>query len=273
MRSAALLITLLLTAAAYAHPPVGIVIDVRGNIYYSDLVQVWRQAPDGTKTIVVPNVHTHELALDAAGNLYGEQLRYEGEATNRWWHYFWRRTPSGRIERVTPEHEPFRNEDSISLVRDAAGNSYWADRDHKAVMKNRSVLARGSFRDIRWMTATPAGTVYLIDAADLLRVTPDGKITIVARDLGRTRLVRPDVGQRHALMGLWTDRNNNVYVADFANGQVKRVTPRGAVSVVAESHLPWSVSGGTFAPNGDLWLLETSVTNGVRVRRVGRLQE
>src|SRR5258706_14893452 len=59
---------LLAALTASAHPPVGIVADARGNIYYSDLAQVWRLSPDGSRTVVVPQVHTHELVLDAAGN-------------------------------------------------------------------------------------------------------------------------------------------------------------------------------------------------------------
>jgi hypothetical protein len=268
MRIAALLLILTAASAVLAHPPIGIVIDGQGNIYYSDLTQVLKRAPDGRVSTAVPNVHTHELALDAAGNLYGEHLRYSGEATNRWYHYFWRRSPDGKVARIVPEHEPFKNEDHISLVRDAAGNSYWANREQKAITRNGAVLARAEFKDIRWMMATPTGTVYLIDTQDLVRVTPAGQVTTVARKLADTRFVRPDIGNRHVLMGLWTDRAGNVYVADFANGKVKRVAADGRVTVVAESTLPWSVTGGAFAPNGDLWLLETSVTNSVRVRKV-----
>jgi hypothetical protein len=63
-------------------------------------------------------------------------------------------------------------------------------------------------------------------------------------------------------------------VADYAHGEVKRVEVAGSgqraagrVTVIEKSHLPWSVVGGTYAPNGDLWLLEWSVSNEARVRR------
>jgi hypothetical protein len=261
----AALVLVLAAAAAHAHPPIGIVVDRAGNIYYSDLKQVWRQAPDGRKTVVVPNVHTHELYLDAAGNLYGENLWYEGEAINRWDFYVWRRSPGGRVQTVYGPKREFRTD--YSFVRDAAGNHYWADRDHNAIMKNKAVLARGKFRDIRWMTATPNGTVYLIDAVDLVQVSPNGAIRTIARNLSKPRFLRPDIGAHHLLMGLWTDARGNVYVADYAQGQVLRVAPNGAVSVAATSTLPWSVVGGTFAPNGQMWLLEWSVGNEVRVRK------
>lgn len=57
--------------------------------------------------IAVPNVHSHELALDAAGNLYGEHLWYEGERTDRWSHRIWRRSPDGGVTDVIPAREGF----------------------------------------------------------------------------------------------------------------------------------------------------------------------
>ena len=261
----AALLLVLAAAAAHAHPPVGIVIDRAGNIYYSDLKQVWRVTPDGRKSVVVPHVHTHELYLDAAGNLYGEHLWYEGEKINRWDYYVWRRSPDGRVQTIVGPKREFRTD--YSFVRDAAGNHYWADRDHGAIMKNKAVLARGKFRDIRWMTVTPAGTVYLIDSTDLVQVSPRGTVRTVARNLSTSRFLRPDISDHHLLMGLWTDARENVYVADYAHGEVKRVAPNGSVAVVAKSRLPWSVVGGTFAPNGELWLLEWSVSNEARVRK------
>jgi hypothetical protein len=68
-------------SAAYAHPGIGIVVDSRGNVFYTDLQQVWRLAPDGKLEVAVPGVHAHELCLDASDNLYGEHLWYEGDRT------------------------------------------------------------------------------------------------------------------------------------------------------------------------------------------------
>jgi hypothetical protein len=70
----ALLWILISCAPAIAHPGWGIVVDRAGNVFFTDLKQVWRIGTDGTKTVVVPNVHTHELFLDSAGTLHGEHL-------------------------------------------------------------------------------------------------------------------------------------------------------------------------------------------------------
>ncbi|MEO6584619.1 MAG: hypothetical protein ABIO05_09860, partial [Ferruginibacter sp.] len=64
------LIVFLNMAHAYGHPGIAIVKDSRGNIFYSDLTQVFK-ITNGKITVVVPNVHTHELYIDAADNLYG----------------------------------------------------------------------------------------------------------------------------------------------------------------------------------------------------------
>src|SRR6185436_10815719 len=261
---------LLFATSLFGHPPVTVAIDSRGSVYYSDLEQVWRIAPDGTKSVAVPNVHTHELFLDAQGNLYGEHLWYEGDATKKWGHYVWRRDPAGRVSKVIPNTEGFRR--NYSFVRDRAGNMYFADLEGKTVIKRTAagkneVLARG-FRDIRWMSVLPDGTLDFTDAGDVVRITPDKRLTRIARGLAASTLLRPHIPYRHAIQGIWHDRNGTIYLADSAHAQVKRVTNDGKVSVFAESTPPWSPSGGVFAPNGDLLVLEYSPTNQVRVRRV-----
>src|SRR5262245_61408252 len=90
-------VQLLAVSAAHAHPGVGIVQDSRGNIFYTDLKQVWKLAPDGKKSVAVPNIHTHELCLDDEDNLSGEHLWYEGDATKKWGHRVWRMTKDGTL--------------------------------------------------------------------------------------------------------------------------------------------------------------------------------
>jgi sugar lactone lactonase YvrE len=260
----------LVAGSAFAHPPVSVVLDARGNVYYSDLEQVWKIAPDGKKSVAVPNVHTHELYLDAAGNLYGEHLWYEGERINKWGHSVWCRDASGKVAMVVPRTEGFLEE--YSFTRDAAGNMYWADHDRAEIHRitpggQISVVTRG-LKDMHWLHATPGGTLYTINGRDLIRIAPDGKVTRLARNLAGTSSIRPHVSLRHAIMGIWTDGAENVYLAHNANGKVLRVAPDGKVTAVTSSTWPWSPTGGAIAANGDLWLLETSMTNAVRVRRV-----
>lgn len=92
---------------------------------------------------------------------------------------------------------------------------------------------------------------------------------VLARDLDERRATQPQVGDRHALFGLWPDRANGAYVTVYGARLVKHVSGRGGVTVVARSTWPWSPTGGLLAPDGALWLLETSLTNATRVRRIG----
>ena len=261
----------LFAVSAFAHPAVGIVVDARGNVFYSDLTQVLRLAPDGSKTVAVPRVHTHELYLDANGNLFGENAWYNGEQANTWGYSVWMRSPRGVITKVVPDSPGFLT--NYSFVRDRAGNMYFPVREQKEIRKRSpdgriTTLARAPFRNIRWLTATPDGVVYLIDLADLVRITPDGRVTTVARNLSQRSVKHPELDAPHLVMGLWTDRAGNVYVADAAGGVVKRVDARGNVTIAARSTWPWFPTGGTFAPDGSMWLLESTITNDVRARKV-----
>lgn len=251
---------------AEAHPGIGIVRDARGNIYYTDLSQVWRIDPDGRRSVAVPGVHTHELALDPEGNLHGEHLWYEGEKTDKWGHRVWRRGADGRLSDVFPAREGFLRD--TSFVRDAAGAAYWVEREPSVVFRKRRADGRietlapcGDCRNVRWSALAPDGTLLFTDAGDLRAVAPDGAIRTLAKGLQKPK-------GASSLMGIWTDGKRAAYVADYGSRAVKRVGPDGRVTMIARSPIPWGPTGGLFAPDGTLWLLETSATNAVRVRRI-----
>lgn len=262
--------------AIQAHPGIGIVMDSRGNVFYTDLKQVWKISPQGAKSIAVPNVHTHELYIDAQDNLYGEHLWYEGEASDKWGHRIWCRKTDGTIVEVIPPRAGFREDyQDFFFVRDHAGNMYWADRGKQTVIRKRTpdgaifdLCTTHDFRDVRWMTVSAAGTVYLTDDEDLRRLTPDGTVSTIARNLKERSLFELIWGDSHNLMGLWLDAEENVYIAAYNADKVKRVRKDGGIEVVARSSAPWSPTGGLVAPNGDLWLLEYAGPFSARARRL-----
>lgn len=61
------------------------------------------------------------------------------------------------------------------------------------------------------MTATPDGTLVLIDNGDLRRVSPDGKVATVAVKLSEHDPAPANLRDRHYHMGLWTDGAGHVY--------------------------------------------------------------
>ena len=200
------LFLMLAGVAAQAHPGVGIVKDSRGNLFYTDLKQVWKIMPDGKKSVAVPNVHTHELCLDAEDNLYGEHLWYEGEATKKWGHRVWCLKDDGTLVDVIPAREGFLRD--YSFVRDRAGNMYWADRSAQTVIKKRSpdgkvnTHATADFPKVQCMTVRPDGVLFLMDGGDLRRVAPDGNVSTVTVKLSERKPAPAEASDLNSHMGL-----------------------------------------------------------------------
>ncbi len=270
MKSVFILLFLLDAAMHYAHPGVGIVMDSKGNVYYTDLSRVWKIDTRGKKSVVVQGVHTHELYMDQQDNLFGEHLWYNGEQVDTWGHFIWKYSAEGKIEKIIPDMEGFRSE--YSFVRDHHGNMYWANREEKCQHvirsdKNNEQVKLGDqcLNDIRWMTSSPSGTIYLVDLYDVKKVDGRGHVETLATQLQEQSLFQFFVNDPHQLMGITTDKQENVYVAVYEGRKVKKITPGGKVFSVAETGINWSPTGVLSAPNGDLWILECSPTNAVRV--------
>jgi hypothetical protein len=259
-----LIILLLPTFSALAHPGIGIVEDSRGNIFYTDLSKVWKVTADGRKSVAVANVHTHELFLDDNDNLFGEHLWYNGEHKNTWGHYAWKLTKNGQLTKVIPDSEGFIQDDDYSFVRDHFGRMYFADRSDQKCQhifrKNsdntKSVLGDECLTNVRWITATKEGVVYLVDEHDLKKVSTQGKVS----KLGP---VTSDYAGAPSV-----DKRNNVYIADYSGKKVTRIAPDGTRKVVHETSFPWGPMALIVASNGDYLVLECSVTNSVRVQRI-----
>ncbi len=262
---------------SFAHPGIGIVIDSKGNIFYTDLKQVWKLSPDGSKTVIVQNVHTHELCIDANDNLYGEHLWYNGERLNTWGHYVWCLHPGGELVKVKEPTEGFLTD--YSFVRDSSGNMYWVERFTVSRFKKKApdgtitTIAEGKFRDIRWSYCTKEGIFYFIDLDRLYKLTPDGKFTLVTDELDDAPSILGFMNdKKHRIYGIWTDTGDNIYVALLAAKKVKRITPGGIVETVVYTKEPWSPTGGLFDRNGNMWLLESSLTNECRVRKITKVK-
>jgi hypothetical protein len=69
-------------------------------------------------------------------------------------------------------------------------------------------------------------------------------------------------------MAVWAGKDQNIYAAIYGSSAAKRITAAGEVITVAQSPTPWQPAGGLVAPDGALWVLETSPANVQRDRRV-----
>lgn len=268
---------ILLLASSFnlsAHPGIGIVMDSQGNVFYTDLIHVWKINLAGERTIAVENVHTHELFIDKEDKLYGEHVWYEGEATDKWGYYIWCLSSDGSLEKVIEDTEGFPTDSR--LRRDKGGASYWAAKKGDQEFLNRTetsgqIVRHSShaFDDIRWIhVPDKSDEVYVVDHLQLKQVAIDGKVKIISANLKDGKPLFSFVQDRHYVMGVWTDLQDNIYVALFGGKKIKKFGPDGTAEIIYRSKGNWAPSGGLVTPNGDLWVLEFSSKNEARVIRV-----
>ena len=257
-----------------AHPGIGIVMDSQGNVFYTDLVHVWKITPNNQHSIAVKDVHTHELYIDSEDNLYGEHIWYEGEATDKWGHYIWCLKKNGQLVKIKDRTEGFPVDNT--LQRDYQGNTYWPEKegDHE-VLKMTSpsgtvqMVTDHRFQDIRWLHIRPCTKeVFVVDHLAVKRVNEKGQVSVVAENLKEKPPVFSQVRDQHYLMGVWTDKTENVYAAVFGARKIKQFTPAAEVKTIYTSEKGWSPSGGLIAPDGTLWVMEFSSSNKTRVVRL-----
>lgn len=273
--SALSLIAVLATASLVtAHPSAVLVMDSRGNVYFSDLANVWVLRPDGSIELAVPRVHTHELWIGPADTLYGEDVTNVGEAYR---HRVWKLAPDGELSDEVPWRDGFPDDfHDYGFNRDSYGLTYVLRRSERVVdvLDQAGVLVRtislaglGGF--VHWLTVSPGGRMHVAVGADLLTVAPGGtEAELVAAGLVERTDEFNWVHDRHALMGMWPDSAGNVYVSVFSGQVLKRVSPSGQVSVVTRAQGDWSPVGGLVSDDGAVWILEWSGSNQVRVRRL-----
>src|SRR5688500_1114232 len=224
----------LLTSEAQAHPAWGIAVDRQGQVYFSDLKTIWKIDTQGIVSVFRAEGHTHDLNVDEAGNVYGE-------------HDFtaiWKMTPTGGFSYLyAPMDNPPRG---ISLWRDRDGNMYSVEQNNhlkrETLLLKRTpdgkvgVLAGGSyghadgqggqakFSNIVGVAFGPDGSLYLSDGSSVRKITVDGTVTTLARNIMVESASGKPVGAS-SLFGIAVDAQINVFAADYGNRRVLKITP------------------------------------------------
>lgn len=290
-----LLIALLFpTSSIVAHPGWGIVIDKRGQIYFSDVNRnlIWKIEKSGKVIQVAANKHSHDLWIDDAGYVYGEHIWYR-QSDDTWHSSCFKISPDGRVISVSTGEK-----NKASGIFDFSGNEYKlvgnAHSRSSALIKisaagQESIFAGGSWGHAdgvagEAMFRTPGvlrfgadGALYATEGGTVRRITLDGNATTLAGP--RQGFEDKDGNQPRAssFLGLSIDDHGTVYAANWQKHCVIKISQDGGVTTILKSGIGWTPSGVLAARDG-IYVLEhrAGVTGlaeriglgGPRVRRI-----
>jgi hypothetical protein len=261
---------LLFTASASAHPPSGIVVDRRGQVFFTDdgggHGLLWRIDAAG-KLTAFHESGGHWLALDEEG-------RYASEDLKKW--FAQRIAPNfGRVP-LSDGKGALLLVDGAPITLDGHGSLCWAKGNLEIAclspLGSVTVPAAGlkpmtdKLGGIKGLATGPDGAFYATCPTAVLKIEPDGAVTKLAA------LEVADAGLR----GLAVDSRGAVYAAGTGCRCVVKVTPDGKAKVVLKAEAPWAPTG--VAVHGDdAFVLEYANANSEnhldwhpRVRKIGR---
>ena len=229
-------------AAASFSSPLGIATDVMGNTYVADYQNqtIRKMAPNGAVTTLAGSpglsgsadgtgsaarfTYPYAVAVDSAGTVYvADTFNYLIRAI----------TPTG----------------AVTTLAGSAGMSGTAD----------GTGAAARFNAPEGIAVDTAGNLYVADGTTIRKITtPGGVVTTLAGTPGVPGSM-DGIGAAalfYSPQGLATDRNGNVFVADYGASTIRRVTAAGVVTTLAGTPFTYGSADGTgaaaqfFGPGG-----------------------
>jgi hypothetical protein len=249
-----LLILIMLTGAkTYAHPGSGIVLDVFGNIYFTDTGKgVWKLDAQG-KLTYIPSSRFHWLTIDHVGSFAASQKSFGS--------YF------ERVSDLNAKPTLIQCSD-FPLVINKDGYLYYADtRPHSKKVVRRtpdgkeSILATDKILEfLNGIAVGPDGSIYITEASNpnantIRKITMDGKISVVATFVGKSTKDLPLETRPSYCRGLVVDSAGIIYVAATGSRSVLKISPQGRVETLLQVQSPWTPTGVAIY-KGEVYLLE-----------------
>ncbi len=253
--------------AQFNFPP-GVAVDVSGNVYVADFSnhKIRKITPEGIVTTFAGSTQGFangvgaeakfsnpvDVALDTSGNLYVADLGN---------HKVRKITPEGIVSTFAGSTAGYLDEvgelaqfNQINgITIDHTGNIYVSD---KANIKIRKITPEGlvttlagtiagfadgegdvaEFNLLRGIAVDVNGNVYVADDTNdkIRKISPSGMVSTLAGGDPKGYLDGAgDVAQFNGPTGVAVDALGNVYVADYNNHKIRKITPNGMVSTLA----------------------------------------
>ncbi|MCH6198943.1 YDG domain-containing protein [Aquiflexum sp. LQ15W] len=207
------------------------------------------------------------LAVDASGNVYVADVEN---------HRIRKITPEGGVSTLAGSSDGFADGQGTAaqfnqpggVSLDILGNVYVADAGNSRIRKitpagQVSTLAgssaRGGAQDGQGTAAQfrrpvgvaldASGNVYVADQNNhrIRKITPAGVVSTLAGSTAGFSDGQGTAAQFNTPFGVSLDTLGNVYVADFLNNRIRKITPEGLVSTLAGSTRGFSDGQGTAA--------------------------
>jgi streptogramin lyase len=238
-------------SAAVFHNPAGVAADANGHLYVADTFNsaVRELAPVGTNwavtTVAKGFNYPYALALDAAGEIYvadtlNSAIRKLTPAGTNWVLSTLPGTYASLGVAVDNATNVYVNDGSSVIVKITPQGVITTLAGKPGVTgTNDGTGSSARFNTPCGLAVDSATNVYVADSGNntIRRVTPQGVVTTLAGVAGVAGGVDGTNGTSNpprfnSPQGVAVDGANNVYVADFNNQTIRRITPAGVVTTL-----------------------------------------
>ena len=214
-----------------AHEGWGIVVNRQGQIYFTDIPTntIWRITREGKLEAVLSNKHSHALVLGEDGSVFGTHEHQLTATFGR----VWRIDPDGTVSDIFSPG-PNLPIDLRPFIVDRDGNIYTGN---SISFPNQS------------------------DKKTLLKITPNGEVTILAGGIRGYRDGRGGEAQFSGIDGMAWATDGSLYLTDGV--YVRRVAMDGSVTTLGNGALTSQsfgedLMGLTVSPNGSVYVADYS---------------